>query len=402
MNNPIIIIQAASRAWCGTADWCMNKVEGKPVVALTVERALAHFPEADIRITAPEFDKGGLLDTLPALFPDNKVSVFYGFDSSPLERMIGALEKESDQTLIIRVDGLHFGWVPDDAEKMLAEAQKSNLDCIKLPDDYPVQLSSDVYRLSALKKAADLLSQEQDAGPYRVHPKFYMIRRDNLFKTAYHNDYKAVPDSYLEQCRETAKDVYITSNTEVAGSKISHGDQFSFHYQLGLDFIKENYSVLDIACGWGYGARMLARKAAKVTAADLDIAIVRKAAAGKYFKNITFQTGNATDLGFADNTFDAVTSFETVEHVDHAPYFSEMHRVIKPGGLLIFSTPQNILGHIPVNSQHRREYSLEEISTLCSEHFEIVKVIGIKQGRVVFPDDPKGQNTFMVCRKPER
>ncbi|WP_320172166.1 methyltransferase domain-containing protein [Maridesulfovibrio sp.] len=401
MKNQTILVQASSRAWCGTPDWCMNEIDGQPVVAHTVRKALDNFQNADVRIVAPEFDRGGELDQIPAMFPDHSVSVFYGFDSNPLERMIAALADEHDDTLIIRVDGLHFGWIPEDAKKMIAEAQKNQLDCIKFPDDYPIQLTSDIYRLSALKKAAALLGEKKDSGPYLVHPKFFMVKENSLFKTAYHNDHLPVDDEYLAGCRKKAEQVYRSGNTEVAGDKISHGDQFSFHYALGLDFIERGADVLDIACGWGYGARMIAEKAAHVTAADIDIETVRKASAGKYYSNITFQTADVTAMDFAENSFDAVTSFETVEHVDPQKYFMEMQRVIRPGGMLILSTPQNRLGHIPVNSQHLREFSLEEITGLCSEYFTVEEIIGIKQGRVVIPDDPKGQNAFIVCRKPE-
>ncbi|GEM_PF-7020857 len=76
MSNPIILIQAASRAWSGAPDWCMNEIEDRPVVALTIDSALAKFPDADIRIIAPEFDKGGRLNDIPDMFQDKKISVF--------------------------------------------------------------------------------------------------------------------------------------------------------------------------------------------------------------------------------------------------------------------------------------------------------------------------------------
>ncbi|NDV26671.1 bifunctional 2-polyprenyl-6-hydroxyphenol methylase/3-demethylubiquinol 3-O-methyltransferase UbiG [Desulfovibrio sp. JC010] len=399
MDNPIILVQAASRAWSGAPDWCMNEVDGRPVVALTIENGFKEFPAADVRIIAPEFDRGGRLDELPAMFPENKVSVFYGFDESPLERMIAALEDAGDHVPVIRVDGLHFGWLTDHARTMLNQASKNGLDCVKTEDDFPIQLTSDIYRPGALKKALSILEERSNGAAYRVHPKFFMFTATDKFKCA-RVPGPAVSEEWLKKCRETAEQVYIAGNMNVDSSKsINAGDQLSFHYEMALDYIGPDAEVLDCGCGPGYGSRMLADKAKKVVAADLDIETVRRASSGKYYDNITFQTGDATSLGFEDNCFDAVTSFETVEHVDPAPYFKEMRRVLKPGGLLILSTPQNSLGHIPVNSQHLHEFSLQEISGLCSEHFEIVKTTGIKQGRIIFPDDPKGQNTFMVCRK---
>lgn len=402
MNSPIVLVQAASRAWSGAPDWCMNEIDGRPVVALTIDSALNIFPNADIRIIAPEFDKGGRLDDIPEMFPNQTISIFYGDDESPLDRMIAALDNQEDETLFVRVDGLHFAWLPEHAQQMLKTAGQDGLDCMKMPDDFPVQLSSDIYRLGALKKAASILAEKPDAGKFKVHPKFFMFKNKPSFKCEHYKDHPAVSDEWLSKSRKTAQGVYTEGRMQVGRQKaIKSGDQLTFHYELALDYITPQSTVLDCACGPGYGARILAQKAANVTAADLDLETVRMAASGKYFNNLTFQTGNATKLEFTSNTFDAITSFETVEHVEPIPYFAEMNRVLKPGGLLIMSTPQNSMGHIPVNSQHLREFSLDEIKALCSENFELVKIIGIKQGRVVFEDDPKGQNTFIVCRKPE-
>lgn len=402
MYFPTILIQASSRSWSGAPDWCMNEVNGRPVTALCVNRALEKFPQADIRIIAPEFDRGGRLDEIPAMFPENRISVFYGHDDNPLKRMIDALADHDDQHLIIRVDGLHFGWLPEHAEQMLEIAAREQLDCIKMPDDFPVQLSADIYRISALKKASAMLDEQNNAAVYKVHPKFFMFRKDGDFKCARFTEHPQVSDDWLNECRKIAGQVYIEARMDADMNKgVKAGDQLSFHYELALDYVTPESSVLDCACGPGYGSRMLAEKANKVVAADIDLKTVRQASAGKYFNNITFQTGDATGLDFTDESFDLVTSFETVEHIDPEQYFKEMHRVIKPGGRLILSTPQNSLGHIPVNSQHLREFSLEEISQYCTEHFNMEKVVGIKQGRIIFPEDPKGQNTFIVCRKAE-
>lgn len=400
-GTPIILIQAASRAWSGAPDWCMNEVKGRPVVALTVERAFEVFPDADIRIIAPAFDEGGRLDDIPSMFPDKEIKIFYGFDDSPLDRMIAALSGMPDETLIIRVDGFHFGWLPEHGAHMLNIAKQENLDCMKLPDDYPVQLTSDIYRLRALKKASAMLEKSNDPGPYKVHPKFFMTFNQKHFNCAHYTDPPLIDDDYLKKCRAIAKDIYITSRTRVTGKRISGGDQFSFHYKLGLDYISSQMDVLDIACGWGYGSRMLAEKASTVTAADLDEETILASANKDLPDNMNFQIADVTDMIFKNESFDTVTSFETVEHVDPLPYFREMHRVLRNGGLLILSTPQNSLGHIPVNSQHLREFSIKEITTLASKYFTVQKIIGIKQGRVIFPDDPKGQNTFMVCKKTE-
>jgi SAM-dependent methyltransferase len=58
---------------------------------------------------------------------------------------------------------------------------------------------------------------------------------------------------------------------------------------------------------------------------------------------VTFQTENALDLSFADGVFDCVIALEVIEHVDDDDKFvSEALRVLRPGGKLIFTTPNRL------------------------------------------------------------
>jgi len=115
--------------------------------------------------------------------------------------------------------------------------------------------------------------------------------------------------------------------------------------------------------------------------------------------NVNFLTADCENLPFDDNHFDAVVSFETIEHVDGDRYLSEMHRVISQGGSFILSSPQNAIGHIPVNPWHVVEYTLENLKKMVSKYFIIDKVIGLKQGTIYFNNDPIGTNTVLICHK---
>jgi ubiquinone/menaquinone biosynthesis C-methylase UbiE len=86
-------------------------------------------------------------------------------------------------------------------------------------------------------------------------------------------------------------------------------------YALSLQFVSGR-SVLDIASGEGYGAALLATRAAFVTGVDVDPGAVLSA--GQTYRNpkLSFADGTCDAIPLADASVDAITSFETIEHHD--------------------------------------------------------------------------------------
>ncbi len=114
--------------------------------------------------------------------------------------------------------------------------------------------------------------------------------------------------------------------------------------------LRPGHRVLDLGCGEGrhvHGLHMLG--GLDIDGIDLDAASLRKAEAGLQTLpprapddpgKTRFATGDATDLDFPDDTFDAVICSEVLEHLpDPDGALIEIRRVLKPDGRLCISVP---------------------------------------------------------------
>ncbi|MEL6957187.1 MAG: class I SAM-dependent methyltransferase, partial [Pseudomonadota bacterium] len=114
--------------------------------------------------------------------------------------------------------------------------------------------------------------------------------------------------------------------------------------------LKPGSRVLDLGCGEGrhvHGLHMLGGM--DVIGVDLDEASLEKAREGLAtlparreddHHTTQFQTGDATQLEFADNAFDAVICSEVLEHLpDYDAALAEIRRVLKSDGRLCITVP---------------------------------------------------------------
>jgi ubiquinone/menaquinone biosynthesis C-methylase UbiE len=150
-------------------------------------------------------------------------------------------------------------------------------------------------------------------------------------------------------------------------------------YKFALDFCKGK-SVIDIACGEGYGSALLAGIAGDVTGVDIDDAVI-KFANEKYSKsNLRYLHGNASAIPCPDASTDVVVSFETIEHHDqHQEMMKEIKRVLKPEGILIISTPERKYYSEERNYKnpfHVKELNRDEFQALLGQYFKNCKLLG--------------------------
>lgn len=157
-----------------------------------------------------------------------------------------------------------------------------------------------------------------------------------------------------------------------------------FHrYAFARELVRGR-SVLDAACGEGYGAAVLASAARSVVGVDLSERAVGHARGRYAADNLTFRQADCLSLPCEDDAFEAVVSFETLEHLaDHDGLLSEFRRVLAPGGFLLLSSPDRAIysdraGHD--NPHHVRELYRDELETLLTAHFPAWRLFGQRLG----------------------
>jgi protein-L-isoaspartate O-methyltransferase len=142
-------------------------------------------------------------------------------------------------------------------------------------------------------------------------------------------------------------------------------------------------NVLDAACGEGYGSSLLAQDAASVIGVDVDEQTVQHAGV-RYSNqdNLEFRTADCTQLPFNDDHFDVIISFETLEHLSaQEALISEFHRVLKPEGFLMLSSPDKAEYSEKQGNQnefHIKELYREELVGVISVKFPVCHLFGQK------------------------
>jgi ubiquinone/menaquinone biosynthesis C-methylase UbiE len=145
-------------------------------------------------------------------------------------------------------------------------------------------------------------------------------------------------------------------------------------YIFASDFIKGD-KIVDVACGPAYGTALLSKSSnQRVIGLDVDENTV-KISTKNYGTFCDFFHISGYSWPFESNSIDSVVSLETFEHLDDPDSFlTEAHRVLKPGGNLILSTPLNeTTGRFkPENPFHLREYTWDELGEKVSSKFNII------------------------------
>ncbi len=125
--------------------------------------------------------------------------------------------------------------------------------------------------------------------------------------------------------------------------------------------------ALDMACGVGYGSRLLADHAElDVLGVDLDAAAIAYAATRYGGPRTRFEQRDAQ--AFSDPAgFDTVVSLETIEHVpDPVLLIERLVAAVRPGGVLIASVPTT--PSVDVNPHHLHDFTERTFAAMIARH----------------------------------
>jgi O-antigen biosynthesis protein len=153
-------------------------------------------------------------------------------------------------------------------------------------------------------------------------------------------------------------------------------------YCFALPYVK-NKTVLDIACGEGYGCQLLSRQARKVVGVDLHPEVIAHARERYPSRKLDFQAGSLAEPQLEGRgRFDVITCFETIEHVpapEQRAFLGHVKRLLKPGGLFLISTPdKRAYSDQPgfKNEFHVREFYLGEFKLFLRRAFKHLSWLG--------------------------
>ncbi|MFM5574933.1 methyltransferase domain-containing protein [Aeromonas veronii] len=218
---------------------------------------------------------------------------------------------------------------------------------------------------------------------FRKHPLYYHV-----------NNYESLNNDgwqifiLLEKVNKNALDKYDLKvlpeerllHTDMLRETGRRSDAHCIRYHKAAELIRPEDTVLDVACGLGYGSHILYQnsRAKKVVGVDLsDFGISYARAHYGMTGEVEFYVGDAQRLDeIPDNSIDFITAFETIEHVPEPElYLNALKRVLKPSGRIMLCAPNNWAdetGKDP-NPHHLHVYTWPRLVGECSKYFMLEK-----------------------------
>lgn len=221
------------------------------------------------------------------------------------------------------------------------------------------------------------------AAGFRKHPRYYQVNSYD----ALNNDSWQI-SVVLEKIPSTSFNKYPLKILE--DERLLHmdmlretgrrSDAHCIRYHVAAEYIRHGDTVVDIACGMGYGSHILFHNSQAKSILGIDSSLFAVEYAQDNYgvdDQVKFYCGDAQKLDLIlDHSVDFITAFETIEHLpDPLQYLSELKRILRPAGRLMICAPNNWVdesGNDP-NPHHFHVYNWRRLIEECSKHFLIEK-----------------------------
>jgi 2-polyprenyl-3-methyl-5-hydroxy-6-metoxy-1,4-benzoquinol methylase len=163
-------------------------------------------------------------------------------------------------------------------------------------------------------------------------------------------------------------------------------------------------SVLDVACGTGYGSKMLLEAGARQVV-SVDLSRPALAFGAERYPGPGYLQADALDLPFKHGAFDVVISLETIEHlVDPMRFLQGVRAVLREDGQLVLSTPNRSMSD-GSNPYHIHEMTLAELLEMLEKNgFQVIRLLGqhwaLRQRKGLWRLKGLGRLAYEIGRRP--
>ena len=392
------LVQAHYLGWAGAQDLSLARVGGKYAVEEVIDRLQA-MPQVDAVVVAVPDDPGN--EIFREIAKARGAGCFFGSRENVLARVSAALDSVGAD-VAVHVMGQHCFIDTALLADMLDFMQEKRAKFVSLPDAFTPYFAGKVYSRALLDEVhAAISAVAEDQAIHFARYAAFIEQNRAKFSALVYEKLPQYDRDYLLKVRDLAREIFSDDRMHVdaaQASKISNPLFESYEFARGQFGAKDR--VLDIACGDGYGCRIMAGNVGAVLGVDINQPLIAANQQNNAAANISYDTGDCFALSLPDGSVTGATAMEFIEHipVDQVDKFvKEVRRVVAPGGSFICSTPQNSHGDIPVVPWHVKEYSAPELRAILERHFSSVKILSSKSGGRL-TESETGQKMVALCR----
>jgi len=275
--------------------------------------------------------------------------------------------------------------------------QKTNAECIKLPNNFDIRFVGDIFTIDFLNKVIKCSHNENNNKQMLFNPWGYADGNADKFNVFLLEDIPSYSEEKILEIKKKFDIVWPESHKKTLN--------ISSTYKLIKSYFGTNNSnmVLDIACGFANGSIILSDLFNQVIAVDLDPNTIQHNKDFNSKPNIKYQVGNAENLQFENNFFDAIVSIHTLEHLHNDETFLiSCTKILKKNGLLCIEVPLHRDYPIKqiISKYHIREYKVDEFEMLISKYFNIIDIYGVTRGFYVSKKAAR-ESILIICKNKE-